>query len=143
MKNWLWWALSLLMLSSPLSRGAVITWTNSSGGSWTNAANWSPNQVPGSSDTASITNGTGYTVNLDTTVTIAGLTLGGSSGTQTLVTASTLTVGSAVINPSGVLQFEGGSVNASSPVMVNGVLNWNGGQLNGSLTVSSNALMRL
>src|ERR1051325_2621703 len=40
-------------LSSSLS-AATLTWTNSSGGNWNNAANWSPNQVPGTNDSATL-----------------------------------------------------------------------------------------
>ena len=35
---------------------AIITWTNLSGGDWNTAINWDPNQVPGTNDTAVITN---------------------------------------------------------------------------------------
>ncbi len=37
--------------------GATITWTNAADGDWTNAANWSPNQVPGPLDDAVISGG--------------------------------------------------------------------------------------
>src|SRR5580700_8122310 len=73
----------LLALACPACRGATITWTNTSGGNWSAATNWSPNQVPGSSDTPVITSSGTYTVNLDINATVAGMILGGSSGTQT------------------------------------------------------------
>ena len=74
-----------LFLGALLSaRAATITWTNAAGGNWGTAANWNPNQVPGASDTALITSSGTYTVTLDSDVTLASLTLGGTSGTQTL-----------------------------------------------------------
>jgi hypothetical protein len=46
----------LLLVAGWISaEGATITWTNASGGNWNLAANWSPNGVPGASDTANIT----------------------------------------------------------------------------------------
>jgi hypothetical protein len=71
-----------LFLGALLSaRAATITWTNAAGGNWGTAANWNPNQVPGASDTALITSSGTYTVTLDSDVTLASLTLGGTSGT--------------------------------------------------------------
>src|SRR5437773_1251620 len=52
----------LTMLSA--ARGADIVWTNTSGGSWTNASNWNPQQLPGPTDTAWLTNNGTYTVTL-------------------------------------------------------------------------------
>jgi hypothetical protein len=75
---------------------STINWTNVAGGNWSLAANWSPNQVPGSADDATVTNAGTYTVTLDTSPTVGSLTLGGSSGQQTLATAgSTLGFNSA------------------------------------------------
>ena len=44
---------------------ADIVWTNTAGGNWSSTNNWSPNQVPGASDTAWITNNGTYTVTLN------------------------------------------------------------------------------
>jgi hypothetical protein len=49
---------------------APITWTNANGGNWSAAVNWSPNQVPGNSDDAIITNAGTYTVKLDISPTV-------------------------------------------------------------------------
>jgi len=71
----------------------IINWTNIGNGNWSVAANWSPNQVPSTNDTVVITNAGTYTVTLNVSPTLAGLWLGGSSGTQTLATAGrTLTL---------------------------------------------------
>src|ERR1043165_1485090 len=77
-----------LFLSSAANRAfaADITWTNAAGGNWSNPANWNSGAgpVPGSGDNALITTDGTYTVTLDVNATVASLTLGGSTGTQTL-----------------------------------------------------------
>ena len=56
--------LALLAIGN-LAHSANITWTNTSGGKWSVAANWSPNQVPGTNDSALITQLGTYTVVFD------------------------------------------------------------------------------
>jgi hypothetical protein len=83
----------LIMIAAIASHADVIHWTNTSGGNWSVAANWNPNQVPSTNDTALITNAGSYTVTLNVDPTVAGLLLGGSSGPQTLAVAGrTLTL---------------------------------------------------
>ena len=62
-----------------------IVWTNTAGGSWIVAANWSPNQVPTLTNDVFITNSGTYTVSQPVThdAFARSLTLGGLSGTQT------------------------------------------------------------
>ena len=67
------------------SEAAIITWTNTSGGNWSVANNWSPNQVPTNTDTALITTPGTYTVTFDLVNTsvvtnVANLTLGAGGG---------------------------------------------------------------
>ena len=69
-----------------------ILWTNTAGGNWSVAANWSPNQLPGASDTAVITNAGTYSVTNNGSRTISGLVLGGPSGTQTLAQVTSYTL---------------------------------------------------
>ncbi len=103
---------------------STIVWTNTAGGSWSDASGWNPNQVPGAGDDAAITNGGSYIVTLDTSPAVNSLTLGGGSGTQTLATAgNSLTLN----NPSGVNK--------------NGILLWAGGGIYGPLTVSTNGVV--
>jgi len=54
----------ILGLFIPVISGAAatLTWTNIIGGNWNGAANWSPNAVPGSTDTALITQAGNYIV---------------------------------------------------------------------------------
>src|ERR1700747_868979 len=78
--------------SAPASAsGCTDTWTNTSGGSWSTAANWSKGTVPSSSgDVCITTNGT-YTVTLDPTAgspSVKTLTLGGTTGAQKLSVTS-------------------------------------------------------
>jgi hypothetical protein len=76
---------------------APNAWSNPIGGAWSVPANWSLARVPQATDSVVIAlNGT-YTVTLDTTISIAFLTFGGSSGVQTLAMSTrTLTVTNAV-----------------------------------------------
>jgi hypothetical protein len=79
-------AVLIFLISSPILRlpAATITWTNTLGGNWNVASNWSPNAVPGATDTANITTAGSYSVALNANATVAALTLGAPSGTQTL-----------------------------------------------------------
>jgi hypothetical protein len=105
--------------------GATICWTNTSGGLWSSPANWSPNVVPGSSDTALIAAAGTYTVTLDTSVTISSLTLGGASGVQTLTNYSqTLAItNSSQVTANGLLALGGGTL-TGGPLTLAGTLNY-------------------
>ena len=111
----------------------TINWTNAAGGNWSVAANWSPNQVPGSSDDAVITNAGAYTVTLNTSPTVNTLTLGGGSGQQTLslpAAGYTLTLNNAsVVNPGGILALGGGVLYDKGGMNVGGEIYWTGGLL--------------
>ena len=48
-------ALLSLLATGQMAYSATLVWTNTLGGNWSVAANWNPNQVPGSADTAQIT----------------------------------------------------------------------------------------
>src|SRR5260370_33664435 len=120
--------IALLLLAAVgnfVADAATINWTNSAGGNWSVATNWSPNQVPGSSDNAVITANGSYTVTLDISPTVGSLTLGGNSGTQTLATAgSTLTLNNAsVVNANGVMPLNGGTWSGVGLFPINGQLN--------------------
>jgi hypothetical protein len=84
----------ILLLASVLPAGAAgITWTNSSGGNWNSADNWSPNQVPGASDTAVFSTPGTYTVGISDNESVSNLDLGDTSGTLTLsISDGTFTV---------------------------------------------------
>ncbi len=126
---------------------ATITWTNTSGGNWSAAGNWSPHDVPGPADTVLIIQAGTYTVKLDTSATITSLTLGAASGQQRLTNhANTLTINGAATNGgNGVLDLAGGSLAGPGvwQVNANGVFNWSGGSLAKALTVASDAVLNL
>jgi hypothetical protein len=158
MKSKLLLLVIVLALAVPAS-AATRNWTNTLGGNWFVAANWSPNGVPTFIDTANITNNGTYTVNILTgAVSVATLNLGGASGTQTLLngTATALAVtnagavrangilsitngglqGNVVIQPSGQLQLAGSSTKAMYwlTLINQGTVTWSGGNLQGGST---------
>ena len=62
-------------------RAATITWTNTASGGWNTAANWNPNSVPSTNDTAIITiTNLGVIVSLNGATTVGGITLGTNVG---------------------------------------------------------------
>ena len=144
-----------LLTSGSMAHAATVTWTNTSGGNWSVAANWSPNQVPTNSDTALLTSPGTYTVTFDfnanpssfyPTVTLgAG---GGASGVQTLaITNVTFGFTNLMVTKGGVLTANGahlgqntgpslsvtngGLVNCTNSAFNAAVLIANGGSFNG------------
>ena len=129
------------------SRATSITWTNTNGGSWSAAANWSPNTVPGPSDDVLIRTAGTYSVTLDASPTINSLTLGGAGGWQTLATSgNTLILNSAsVVNTNGIVSLDSGSLGGSGGLTVSGQFSWTGGTLNSGavLTIATNGVLNL
>lgn len=73
------------LLALPGYSATVHSWVNTAGGSWFTAANWSPPSVPSGNDVVFITNSGTYAVTISTSaVSVASITIGGASGTQTL-----------------------------------------------------------
>ena len=103
-----------------LSGAAGISWSNPAGGNWSVPSNWSPARVPGKADTVFITLPGTYTVTLDVNDTIAFLTLGGATGTQTL-TATNRTFG----------------IDTAASILANGVVNLTTTTINGDGTLST------
>ena len=134
--------MGFLVFVSP-ALGTDISWTNTTDGNWSVAANWSPNSVPGSGDNAFITNSGTYTVTLDVIDTVSNLVLGGASGTNALsINANYLIVSSiGSINTNGLLSLGGGGFYGTN--IIGGVMNWTGGYFNGVLTVASNATLNI
>jgi len=98
----------LLLITSTLLAAAfstraddIVVWTNTAGGDWSVAENWNPNQTPGPSDTAVITNDGDYTVTLDVSATVGGLILGTTNGSNhptLLINSNTFTIGGSLTN---------------------------------------------
>ncbi|MFQ6614161.1 MAG: LamG-like jellyroll fold domain-containing protein, partial [Fidelibacterota bacterium] len=99
-----------------------IYWNSINGGNWSNPANWDTGTVPGSTDNVFITISGTYTVTLDADVTVASLSLGGSSGVQTLsADGRTLTlIGTGTVNSNGALHLINSIVTGSGPLTNNG-----------------------
>lgn len=125
-------ALLLAGLLSTVS-AAPIAWTNTTGGNWNVAANWSPNQVPGATDNIFITNGGTYVVTLNVNAIVNTLMLGAESGSQILANSSaTLTLTNiGTVGSNSVLAMSGGSLAGSGSLLVNGLFDWSGGTLSG------------
>ena len=119
----------VLALGSNPVRAATIAWTNTLGGNWNAPANWNPNQVPLATDNAVITNNGTYAVTLDVSASVASLTLGGTSGTQSFVqNANTLTLnGASTVGAHGSFNLGGGTLNGVGTLSVNGPFNWSSG----------------
>ena len=106
-----------LLLGSALSLASAgaesCQWSGPASGNWNDTGNWTPSQVPGSGDTATIPGG-GVAIVIDTAVSISGLTVGGGSS---------LTVAAdGVLNILGNLTLNGALTNA-------GTVNWQDGQI--------------
>src|SRR4051812_17324152 len=128
MKRRLWLATTFCCAAV---HGADIVWTNTSGGTWGTAANWSPNQVPTNSDTAWITNNGTYSVTNNVTSAAASLVLGGTSGVQTLNhTAGIFSLGNGgSSSANGTYILSGGTLTGSDTLALGGPLNWTAGTI--------------
>jgi hypothetical protein len=140
-------ALWLLSIGS-LAHCATITWTNTSGGNWSIAANWSPNQVPTNTDTVLITTPGTYTVTFDLAnsiyyiTNVASLTLGaggGAAGVQTFaITNRQLTFANLLVTNGGVLTAQGANIGQGQTMTVNGgALHLATSTINGTLIVTN------
>ena len=119
-----------LLAVGDLAHAATLTWTNNSGGNWSVANNWSPNQVPTNSDTALITTPGTYTVtfdlvNVSVVTNVASLTLGaggGAAGVQTFsITNLQFTFTNLLVTNGGVFTAQGADVGHHDQTMtVNG-----------------------
>jgi hypothetical protein len=91
--------------SAAHASGCEDSWTNTAGGSWFEGSNWSTNAPPKAGEHACITEPGTYTVTVDQTsegVSVTGLTIGGSSGSQTLSLASTCSSNAKLTSTTGI-----------------------------------------
>ena len=100
----------------------TVTWLDPLGGNWSDGANWSRGAPPIAGDTVEITLAGTYSVVQDVVApTLAELTLGNATGTQTLVTAAgPLDVaGGVTLTGGGALDVgDGGSLTTPAPLAV-------------------------
>ncbi|MBL9169180.1 MAG: chitobiase/beta-hexosaminidase C-terminal domain-containing protein [Verrucomicrobiales bacterium] len=85
-----------------------IVWTNTGGGDWHSATNWSPHQVPGAFDNAIIPITATVTVNRPAEC--LGLTLGSVSGNPTLTGSDTLMVHDNLLWTLGIMSGTGRTI---------------------------------
>jgi hypothetical protein len=83
------------------------SWTNTAGGNWFTAGNWSKGTVPVAGEDVCITAEGTYTVtmtqtNTTSTVNVNSLTLGGASGTQTLAVGSSCSLNAILTTTAGI-----------------------------------------
>ncbi len=116
---------------------STLTWTNTSGGVWSAPLNWDAHFVPRPFDSVNITGAGTYTVTVDTNVTIAGLTLGGATGLQTLTNNNqTVVITNALVGANGIFSLGGGSLSGGQ--MTNqGTFNWSAGLVATAMTVAA------
>ena len=84
--------LSFCLWAACSGRASTITWTNRLGGDWNTPANWSPHQVPSSSDTALITLAANVTVTLSADAVVGTLDMSGANSHVLQVNGYTLTL---------------------------------------------------
>jgi hypothetical protein len=138
-------AVAFFLSASFRTEAATITWTNTASGGWNTAANWNPNTVPGSADTAIITNA-GVTVSLNGATTVGAIILGANGpGTVTLSLAFQMLAlnGPLTVNPSGSFTVDSGLLVGNTNAVLNGTIGWSAGVLEGILTLSSGSTLTL
>jgi hypothetical protein len=86
---------------------ACDSWTNTAGGSWFTGGNWSKGAPPGPAEEACIAAPGTYTVTMDQTgatgtVSVRSLTIGATSGTQTLAVAGTCSENATLATVKGI-----------------------------------------
>src|SRR5881296_2030401 len=132
------WPILTLFAASLLaqSHAATIAWTNAAGGSWSTAANWDPNLVPGAADTAVIAvgglGGQPVSVTLDISTTIGGLILGSTGscggGQRLQLGGRTLILdGPAVVTSCGELTVDSGTLAGTTNASMSGTIGWTAG----------------
>ncbi|MDA2925287.1 hypothetical protein MYX65_11685, partial [Acidobacteria bacterium AH-259-L09] len=119
------------------TQAANVSWKAPVSGNWNEPTNWNTGTVPGASDNVFITVDGTYTVTLNVNATVASLTVGASTGAQTLsIGGTTLTLsGASNINSNGILTL-GGSLAGSGDLNVMGLLDWKFGTMAGTGTIT-------
>ena len=110
---------------------ATYTWKGPSGtttgpvtGLWNTAANWSPNGTPGAGDTVNLqgnSSSNGYTVTVDTTVSVARISISSAS-----TGGATLNLNGQSVTATQQLQIQGGTVDVGNGTLNVGAMSYNG-----------------
>jgi hypothetical protein len=144
-------ALSVL-LAAGSAQAQTNLWRAAASGNWSNPNNWTLGVVPATNhDVGILVPGT-YTVTLDVNADVASLTIGGSSGTQTLRINSARRIAVATastVGPRGIIDLDGnGSLEGNGNLTVNGRVNWAGGGFgrilgNGALIIGTSGVFNV
>jgi hypothetical protein len=116
------------------AEAATVTWKSAVSGNWNDGTKWSSGAPPAAGDTAVIDVAGTYTVTVNTTATVAGLTVNAATGRATVaVSGGVLAInGPGVFGGGGALNLvPGGTLGGSGDVTV-GRFNWSGGQVEGA-----------
>lgn len=120
----------------------TVTWSSAVSGNWSDGSKWSGGAAPTAGDNAVITMDGTYTVTLDTNATANSLTIGGTSGTQTLSnggnTLNLNTTGS--VNANSVIDLSDGMLNMSGATTLGGTMKNGTITSDGTLTSSNGTL---
>jgi hypothetical protein len=135
------WVLTFTLFSVT-ARGAILTWTNATSGGWGVASCWSPNQVPGPSDTAVLSVSTqidlsNSIVGVGSLRMSAGELINGtlSVGDDSYWTGGTISAPLTILS-NAVLNIGGSSsLVISGPLTNAGTINWSG-----NATISTGAI---
>lgn len=95
--------------------GCTDSWTNTKGGSWFEGENWSKARPPTSEEEACIIASGTYEVTMTQTsatgsVSVKSLTIGGTSGTQTLLVGSSCSLGAVLATTGGITSGARGAI---------------------------------
>ena len=128
-------------------RASTITWTNRLGGDWNTPANWSPHQVPSSSDTALITLGANVTVTLSADAAVGTLDMSGANSHVLQVNGYTLTLyGPVTTTAAGsMIALDSGTLTGTAASSVAGTILWTGGTLGktgSTLTLAASGVLK-
>jgi hypothetical protein len=123
--------LSFCLWAACSGRASTITWTNRLGGDWNTPANWSPHQVPSSSDTALITLAANVTVTLSADAVVGTLDMSGANSHVLQVNGYTLTLyGPVTTTAAGsMIALDSGTLTGTAASSVAGTILWTGGTL--------------
>ena len=134
----------LLLGGSALATDAAdIYWTNTAGGNWSVAANWSSGSVPSSTDNVFIISNGTYTVTLNVSATVSNLTVGAVTGMQTFSnSANNLTLKAAALFGVNSIVASGGGTWTGTNTF-SGKFQWSGGTLSGVCIVTTGAVVNI
>jgi len=150
MKNYYSIILLLSLAALNITRANTIIWTNTAGGGWSEAINWSPNQVPGSGDTVLVTNDATFTVNMDGVGNAGNFVLGTSDLNSTNIQTFQVNSGNQIIlngtitvTTNGQFDLNHDSVMIGTNAVLFGTINGSGPTLSGTLYITNGSVLNV